>query len=159
MMTMQRRMSWLVICGLLLIALYCSGTMILDSFEPDAYARRRHNAGPWHYPWEGVVGSLSLMAAEVLGACVALRRARSAARAAFFLSLALGAGFLATAILAMHAPPFVTMHLLWLLGGSAWCLLASVCCGIACAIHADREQQRFLEAERRSFPEARVVDR
>ena len=121
-------MRWIPAGGLVAVALWSIYGLLQRSADPGFYYQYFRNPQLFVYPAQQVAEWGTAIAVEAALACFVVMRVpkRSRIAACLIAALVLGSGFVAMLPLAMHAPPYYGAHLVWLLFGAGWLVVAAI---------------------------------
>jgi hypothetical protein len=140
--TASRRFSLTTIAGLTAIAAWCIRTGIHRSAEPGSYYGYFRHPESFVFPVGDVIKWMSVIATETVIASWLVWRARSARAVSLAIALVLGLGAVVSAPFAMHAPPYLGVHIVFLVFAALWLALAAIVGWIAQSVSNARERAR-----------------
>jgi hypothetical protein len=123
---MKLRVAMIPIVGLVGLAVWAIHALVVRSGHPGNYYRYRHSDVGFVYPTDSVVTWSAVILIEAVIAGVVVARIKHTPGACVVMALCFGAAFMAMLPLAMHAPPYYGMHLVWLLFAAGWLVVAAI---------------------------------
>jgi|GEM_PF-3686623 len=127
----RRQLVIVAVLGHVAIAVWCLITSVRSSLDPGHY--RQFYDHPEHFvpPIDDIAWWCGAIGIEVTVASWILKLVPSTAAASFVLALVAGLATLVMAPLAMHAPPYFGMHIVFTAFSTAWLLLVAIVARLA----------------------------
>jgi hypothetical protein len=123
----RRQLVIVAVLGHVAIAVWCVITSVRNSFDPGHYYQFFRHPERFVPPVDDIAWWCGAIGIEVTVASWVLKLVPSTAAASFVLALVAGLATLVLAPLAMHAPPYYGMHIVFTAFSTAWlCLVAIV---------------------------------
>lgn len=122
----RRTIARLASFGHAAIAAYCIVKVVTVSGDPGHYYGFRNDATGFRYPAHEVAVWCSVIASELVGTAALLWVVPALASTACLLAVAFGVATVAFGMLAMHAPPYFGMHIVFLLLSAGWLVIVSI---------------------------------
>jgi hypothetical protein len=134
--------------GHLAIAAWCVLASVRQSGLPSHYYQFRHGEAGFVYPAHEVGVWCSAIAAELVATCWILWFVRATASTAALLAVLFGVATCGFGVVAMHAPPYYGMHVVFLLFSAAWLVIVALAAALLGASlgKGEREAERLKAA-------------
>lgn len=147
-LTVQRKrlLARLASLGHAAIAIWCIVHLVKSSGDPGHYYQYRHGAEGFQYPAHEVGVWCSVIGAELVATAWILWFAPSLAATAVLLAVAFGVATVGFGLLAMHAPPYYGMHVIFLLFSAGWLVIVGIAAALAGGGGARQEAARLAAA-------------
>jgi hypothetical protein len=123
---MKLRVATIPIVGLVGLAAWAVHRLVEASGHPGNYYRYRHSDIGFVYPTDSVITWSAAILVEALVASFIVGRVKHTPGGCVVTALCFGAAFMAMLPLAMHAPPYYGVHLVWLLFAAGWLVVAAI---------------------------------
>jgi hypothetical protein len=127
----RRQLVILAVLGLVALAAWCLVTGIQRSFDPGHYRGFYNHPQDFVPPVDDIAWWSGALAVEVIVGSAILVLARSPAGACAVLAVIAGLVTLGMGSLAMHAPPYYGMHVVFLAFSTVWLLLMAIVAKLA----------------------------
>lgn len=142
----RRTFVRIVSLGHVVIAAWCILTSVRQSALPSHYYQFRHDASGFTYPMHDVGVWCSAIAAELVATCWILWFVRATTSTAVLLAVVFGVATCGFGLLAMHAPPYYGMHVVFLVLSAGWLVLVAIAAAITGASLGKGEGERLQAA-------------
>jgi hypothetical protein len=127
----RRQLVIVAVLGHFVIAVWCIVTSVRNSFDSGHYYQFYRHPESFVPPVDDIAWWCGAIGVEVTVASWILELVRSTAAASFVLALVAGLATLVLAPLAMHAPPYYGMHIVFTAFSTAWLFLVAIVAKLA----------------------------
>jgi len=127
----RRQLVTVAVLGHVALAAWCIVISARNSFDPGHYRNFYNHPETFVPPVDDIAWWCGAIAVEVTVASWILKLVRSTAAASLLLAVIAALATLAMAPLAMHAPPYFGMHIVFTTFSTAWLLLVAIVARLA----------------------------
>jgi hypothetical protein len=127
----RRQLVTVAVLGHVAIAAWCMILSVRHSFDPGHYHRFHNHPESFVPPVDDIAWWCGAIGVEVTIASWVLKLVPSTAAASVVLALIAGLATVVIAPFAMHAPPYLGMHIVFTAFSTAWLLLVAIVAKLA----------------------------